>query len=738
MKYSLVYLIVILFLLTIVPLYVIALDQSLSIRYSFTNDSVFRDSVEFSEVYLRVITEIDSNCKYSNVPDKSYENLEGQFDISSGLVHEKTFSDLSEGLHKIYVQCRSIPDNGNHTELEILLRVNPRVFGKITLSKDNPLGSGTVDVNLQTSRVVSGIPELKYSFDNLVYNNLPLAGSGNQWKGYLIIPSDIGEAVLSFKFKAIDLEGRIGEIIESGNVFVIDSIRPILISNIRIIGYTDRIELDWYYSDEYSKFNIYRSLNPHPDYTQFYKSVTTTNFIDTLVEQGKTYYYRVTAIDEAGNEGDLSVEVSSTVLRSEIGQVNSSIGLALEFHGIVDNFLNEIDDLINEVNVVQESLGKKSSTDDFVIIELGLSKEILSVKNELESLKRDVEKYKLQDLSKEELIRKLDSSRLKLGIIEKKIPEDIIILDELDEGVTIDENLITETLFLLNPSMENGDVNKNLKSTLKIIKDSGLKINSKLYSLEISYLDGSSKKISLVVRDISAELENIENVYFVEYFPSDLVDLNEVIVKNPDYDVLKENPVFSFSSDTKHISMVINKELSIKKLQEIVPSIVSNDPNQDGGGENVTGFFLFGLDQFNSPGIVLGVIFAVSLVAYLVYLKNNRLSLEALKFLESVDKALDSVLSNQLSESKKSYNGLKSQYPLLDKKDKSLIYPKLDELRNKILILEIEVDISEFDKTEDRGLFKKIEKNYDLLSDKYRDEIAPIFLRIKSRVDGLR
>ena len=94
----------------------------------------------------------------------------------------------------------------------------------------------------------------------------------------------------------------------------------------------------WLDEEDIDEFKIYRSTSPGVGYTDFHTETENEPFRDRGVEKGKTYYYRVTAIDKAGNEASLSKEVYATVLLNE-QSTSSSSGLELRLRGRVDNFL---------------------------------------------------------------------------------------------------------------------------------------------------------------------------------------------------------------------------------------------------------------------------------------------------------------------------------------------------------------------------------------------------------------
>jgi len=76
-----------------------------------------------------------------------------------------------------------------------------------------------------------------------------------------------------------------------------------------------QVSLDWNDNTEpdLAGYNVYRSTTQGSGYTQINASlVLTSDYVDSTVVNGTTYYYVVTAVDQAPNESGISNEVSAT------------------------------------------------------------------------------------------------------------------------------------------------------------------------------------------------------------------------------------------------------------------------------------------------------------------------------------------------------------------------------------------------------------------------------------------
>ncbi|MFA5857115.1 MAG: hypothetical protein WC867_07160 [Candidatus Pacearchaeota archaeon] len=736
-------LILILLLVFLTINFVFSQSQTVVLDYNYNNITRFEKSINYPDFLLKVITENNSICKYSVNRDINYIDMEGSFETNTEKIHEKSFVSLSEGVTRYFIKCIFLYNNSfEPSQNELLLRVNSYVTGKITLSRESPLKSGQVEVSLTTSKIISQTPILSYSFDGITYNDLPLVGSQKNWKGYLMIPKNAGETLLSFKFSASDLEGRQGQEITSGKVFVIDTIKPKMVSYIDAESEEGRIKLEWYYDEDFKEFRIFRSNSPNSDYTNFYKIIDGTSFYDTLVDKGKTYYYRVSPVDEAGNEGELSKEVLATALLPNNLQtnLNGAIGLNPELLGFVDNFIVEIDSVISDLESIKENVLTKPEKDKSLFNELQLDKDLETSKLELSNLRKDIERFKSQDLKLDELNKKIDSSRLKLNVIKRKIPESFAVINENEEENTFDEKETNEILLELYPTFSQKEIERSLKATKDIIKESGYQVKSYYYILNIIYLDGTKKEISLIKRDITSQLTRKDNYTFIEYIPKDVAEsTSEIQIKTLGYGIVKEDPIISFGTDTKQIIYIINKKSNLDLIKNTKFYLINIPINSEESnlGFDITGYFLLDYDKKSYFGIVIATLFLSSLIIYFFYLKykgkNNNLD-EVYKKLDLLDYLLE--LKDEY-KAEISYRDINNDYIKLSSKEKEKLYPKIEKLRERILILKLKKGIIELNKNKDFEKFKNLEKIFNSLSIESRKEISPYFYKLKKNFENI-
>ena len=75
------------------------------------------------------------------------------------------------------------------------------------------------------------------------------------------------------------------------------------------------VTLNWLVSEStVSGYNVYRSTTDGANYVKITASpVPTTNYVDSNVDSGTTYYYVTTAVDESGSESGYSNQASAVI-----------------------------------------------------------------------------------------------------------------------------------------------------------------------------------------------------------------------------------------------------------------------------------------------------------------------------------------------------------------------------------------------------------------------------------------
>ena len=655
-------------LLTLTPLLIAANSVTINTFYDFSNDS-FIDSTVYKtdSVVLRVKTSVETECYYSKeiYPSTPFQ---GEY----GLTHEIYLENIEEGFHEYYIRC----GESSNPIMKINFATSTPIYATIKISENAPLKSGRYKINLITSKTSLNTPLLEYSFDDLVYKTIPLRGSGKNWEGNLIIPENAGESVCSFRFKSKDITGEEGTKIIGDNLFLVDTIKPSTISIISATGYKGKIKLNWFSEEKIDNYNVYRSEYSPVDYTDFYELSSKDYFYDEDVEKGKTYYYKIAAVDEAGNIGDLSKEVYATALLSNTSE---NTGLNIKLIGKVDNFIIEIDSLIKNIEDIKELLKLKDNKEKQIFESIKLNKELESAILELNSLKRDVENYKLQDLSEDELNKKISSSSIKLSIIKKKIPEDITIIEEVEFYREIKKEDI-DRIFLQYSNYDDRGYGKEITYTQKLIEDPKTKIKCNAYSVDIIYIDGTKKKITFVEEELSIKEEYEKEVNYILIVPKEIAErASDIKVINLEYETIKEGPIILFKPDVKKVTYYFFKEIPLNSIKEITLSPIKI-PSLEEGQSKITGNSILEYTSKGYFGIIVLIAFALILGVYFLRIRNGSSIKPLLITMENLKKVKSLLKEGREQEAKELYSKIKEDYKTLSKKEKELVVEKINEM----------------------------------------------------------
>lgn len=98
---------------------------------------------------------------------------------------------------------------------------------------------------------------------------------------------------------------------------VVDRTSPAAPAEVAATGGGGYVEVTWKQGEEtdLDAYSVYRANTAGGAYTQVANGLYTVNYVDRDVEEGETYYYKVSVCDLAGNESDASQAVSAIALR---------------------------------------------------------------------------------------------------------------------------------------------------------------------------------------------------------------------------------------------------------------------------------------------------------------------------------------------------------------------------------------------------------------------------------------
>ncbi len=180
----------------------------------------------------------------------------------------------------------------------------------------------------------------KFPAESLTWTKFDLTQSINENKS-LFIPDSI--SLIDVAIRCSDYSS--GEVKISGMSLKssqIDEVSPSVPQNVEGIGFENKAVISWLpnVEEDLNSYTLYRSTDPQfdPDTLKFYLHTTTdTLYVDTNVETGQTYYYKVSAFDFAGNKSEYSPSVSVFITTNIDDMVSSVVPERFELY---QNFPN--------------------------------------------------------------------------------------------------------------------------------------------------------------------------------------------------------------------------------------------------------------------------------------------------------------------------------------------------------------------------------------------------------------
>lgn len=547
-------------------------------------------------------------------------------------IWQYNWQNFIDGIYKI--TAIATDKAGNTQNVSVNVEVDNPPFAKIVSIDNNHLvKAGRIEVVLQTSEPVQSTPSLSYSFTNEGPIKIPLEGSSQEWRGYMVIGEDDDNKVATFSFSATDLKGNVGNIITQGSYFVVDAKKPPRVINVRKEIDGNEVKINWFYEGETLKqFNIYRSEKQGVDYTYYYKSVppNATSTIDDL--DGKTYYYRIAAVDLAGNLGPLSDEIvavpenteqeqqvnqeSAEVQQTQTQQVSQRIRGDQTLPYQVINDIEAIRDRIN-ANIVEIEKVALVLEKNPVAKELGLITQLNDGKATLNGFRSRLNTISSSGSSNIENVKnEIQKINLQIGAVINDLPKKII--QEGEESFIQDTSLkdIEEATRAIGIAENDNSITYNQR----LQRNVEVKVTAKHLKVE---LFGGEKEVTLIKKEI---LTAPSNVSVVEIIPKQIAQTaSEIKFITEGYEIVKNDPIVKWSPDKniKEIKYFVEKKVSESDLQETKTVVISERV----GYGIITGLAIAGKRVailFTNIKLILGLVILAGLVVfYFIYLKED-------------------------------------------------------------------------------------------------------------------
>lgn len=194
----------------------------------------------------------------------------------------------------------------------------------LTIDTRGPIGSiqktpsinlykpGTVYLALTLDEPAVQVPILTFNPPSGIPVNVGLTGTGTEWSGSIEITPSMGEGTGYFVMEAKDIFGNTGTSLISGESMVLDVTPPLPPSSLTAISKPGgRVALSWDPQQDAATYRLYRVSSEgviQLPMAPVVDSIAGVSYTDIPPSDGN-YRYAVTAVDSAGNESALSLDV---------------------------------------------------------------------------------------------------------------------------------------------------------------------------------------------------------------------------------------------------------------------------------------------------------------------------------------------------------------------------------------------------------------------------------------------
>ncbi|MEK6745395.1 MAG: Ig-like domain-containing protein [Nitrospirota bacterium] len=187
---------------------------------------------------------------------------------------------------------------------------------------------GSVTVSLTLDEPAPLAPTLLFTSPSGSIAGIALTGSSAAWSGTLTITSAMGDGTGTFALSAVDGSGNLSTRL-TGSAMTLDVTPPALPANMAAASApAGQVRLTWNPVSGAASYTVYRSATTISlPATPLVTGLAAASYTDLPAGDGG-YHYGATAVDPAGNESDLSSDVTGTSDRTAPG-APSGLGINL-------------------------------------------------------------------------------------------------------------------------------------------------------------------------------------------------------------------------------------------------------------------------------------------------------------------------------------------------------------------------------------------------------------------------
>ena len=686
---------------------------------------------------INITTDKPADCRF-DIADKDYNLMQYSFTNSNteNTTHYANTPSLSQGAQTLYLQCEDSEQNHLISTDTLNYTINMKPTASITIDPSSPVKAETITVHLTTSEDLTDTPQLNYYFDDdATSRTITLIGSGHSWEGYIVIKDVSYNRIGTFTFKGTDTSGLEGTKITSGKIFMIDTKKPDTIRSIEAINQDSGIKLIWYPSlnsnSGIQEYHIYRKVGSGgTDYVDYYDKTSNEYYYDNNVDYNQAYYYKITVVDDAGNEGDLSKEVyvvhkpilAQNTTTAPITTTTTTTKLDSRLVYQLSLVQKSVDKTLMDITEVESKIGKATGTDKITAIQaLGLLSKIKEQKNIVLTAQNDLKDLLNYDITQSEFNQRTEQILQNVAVAWKNTPQDIRIVDSSNYIEAINDQKTTDATnaFIANKNITlNSEKLSALIDTNKKLQD-GLSIDSTVIKSKVSYPEKT--KTYMTVQKIISSDTPIDNVGIVEIIPKELANSTNYILFSDTPKVLQSDPIVLWDVNTlakKTLTYSVQTDTDIVNAKT-VKSVVINENIDTYLPSSLTGMATGGSSSTKSPyfiPILVGILVAVALASYYLFSAEdkeevgNKMTRKIIDFKSILKSKKENILPEGYNDEKKlSFEHLATQ-------NKDFLHSASNSGTASLIVTNQQPVIQNSSESSEEEI-NEIQKIYDMLAD---------------------
>lgn len=165
---------------------------------------------------------------------------------------------------------------------------------------------------------------------------------------YTLDLADFADGTIYLRAFATDEAGNVGET-SAVYEYIVDKTAPAAPTAFKASSDANAIELTWeVYENKVDSvyFSLYRSEEEDGEYVKILDKSNSINYFDRAAEPGTTYFYKLTAIDAAGNESPMSKAVSAVL--QEDKEAPEIVSISPEDGSLISTVYNSVSVLASD------------------------------------------------------------------------------------------------------------------------------------------------------------------------------------------------------------------------------------------------------------------------------------------------------------------------------------------------------------------------------------------------------